>query len=138
MKRVRSSQRGAATVEFALVLPVFLLILWFGIFAAWLGVTRVLLDHGAQAGARYAAIPISNDLRTYPSESDVATQVADATPLLTPGSVRVAGSATRNSPVTVDVSYQVPLPAPIAVLLHVFGNSRSDVTVTARAEARRE
>jgi Flp pilus assembly protein TadG len=136
---MKRNERGAAATELVLVLPVLVFVVWTAIFAGWVGVARALLDHGVQAGARAAAIPTSPDLRSYPNDAAIAQAVKDATPLITPGSVRVATpSAARNAPVEVSADYSVPIPWPIAAMLHLFDDPRTTVTITARAEARRE
>jgi Flp pilus assembly protein TadG len=142
--RATRDERGAATVEFALVLPIFLALIGMVAFAGWLGAIKGILEHGATEGARFAAVPASADLRTYPSSGAVADRVDAATPLITPTSTQVESSpagAARNAPVTVRLTYQVT--NPVAVLLAPlrafgWGAVPDAITVTASAKTRRE
>ncbi len=139
------SERGAATLEFAFVLPIFLAVIGTVIFAGWLGTVKAILEHGASEGVRYASIPASADLRSYPTDPEVAAEVEDATPLLTPTSVQVQSldaGIIRGAPVGVRVTYQVN--NPVAVLfapLELLGWSEpvpETLTVAAYARTRRE
>ena len=142
--RSRRDERGAAVVEFVLIFPFALALIALVLFAGWLGLTRVILDHGARETARSMSIPTQNDLRTYPDDAYLA-QVADAaTPLITPTAVTSNSGATpsRNAPLEVTVTYQVTNPvsmlfAPFELL--GFDNSIPDaLTLTSTGKARRE
>lgn len=111
-------ERGAATVEFVLIFPIALGLFALVLFAGWLGLTRVILDHGAREGARGASIPTAGDLRTYPDDAQLVDIVDAATPLITPTAVvsePAGGTAARNAALQVTVTYEVA--NPIAVLL---------------------
>ena len=41
---------------------------------------KSILDRGAREGARYASIPSSEDLRSYPTDAEVAAAVDDVHP----------------------------------------------------------
>lgn len=136
---------GAATVEFVFVLPLFLAITGALIFGGWLGTVRAILEHGASEGTRYAAVPVTADLRTYPDAGAVRTRVDEATPLITPTTVEVLSSpagAARNAPVTVRVTYAVPNPAAVLMApLEALGWAdpvSPTITVAASAKGRRE
>lgn len=138
-------QRGAATVEFVLVLPVLLALLGTVIFGGWLAAVRTILEHGATEGARYASVPATPDLRSYPDQAAVRDRVDAATPLISPTSVQVTSSsagAARNAPVAVRATYSVPNPVAVLLLpLEALGWSDpvpDTVTVSATAEGRRE
>lgn len=104
------SERGAAAVEFALVLPVFLLlvlgIITFGlIFKDYLGIS-----HAAREGVRWAALGAS--------QGEVDAKASAAAPQIAWGSASLqmigvgSGGATESdqgNPVTIRVTY--PLPA---------------------------
>jgi Flp pilus assembly protein TadG len=144
MRRLRHGQRGATVLEFALVLPVFLAFAGLVLFGAWLGVVKTILDHGAREGARYAALPSSADLRSYPSAGEVLARVNDTTPMLDPSKVTVtpgAGGNARSAPFSVQVEYRVTNPFRVLFApLRIFGwdGPAETLTVTAEAEARRE
>lgn len=48
---------GATTVEFALVLPIFLVLVSIGAFFGWMAFAQTQVDRAATRAARYAAIP---------------------------------------------------------------------------------
>jgi len=141
----RHPERGASAVEFALVLPIFLAVVGTLAFGAWVGTARAIIEHGASEGVRYASIPSSADLRTYPSDPEVVAKVEEATPLLTPTSVQVLSmdaGIIRGAPVAVRVTYEVPNPAaPLLSALEAIGvmdPSPDAITLTAYARVRRE
>ncbi len=142
--RMALDQRGAAVIEFVLVLPAFLAVVGLILFGAWLGVVKTILDHGAREGARYAAIPSSADLRSYPSDAQVTAAVEQSTPLLSPSGVTVTsgtGGAARSAPFKVQVEYSVPNPVYVLFApLRAFGwgDVSSTITVISEAEMRRE
>ena len=137
-------EAGAATVEFALLFPLALAVIGLVLFAGWLGLTRVILDHGTREGARALSIPTQSDLRTYPDDSYLAQVVDEATPLITPTAVSSRGTAppSRNAPLELTVTYEVA--NPVAVLLAPlellgFGNpAPPTLTLTSTAKARHE
>lgn len=102
-------EKGAAAVEFALVLPIFILlvlgIVTFGlIFKDYLGIS-----HAAREGARWAALGAS--------KAEVETKAAAAAPQIDWGSANLsmagvgAGGAIESdqgNPVTISVSYPLP------------------------------
>lgn len=108
-------ERGAAAVEFALVLPIFILlvlgIVTFGlIFKDYLGIS-----HAAREGARWAALGAS--------QGEVDAKAAAAAPQIAWGSATLTmtgvggGGATESdqgNPVTIRVTY--PLPAGVLSL----------------------
>ena len=141
--RRASEEHGAATVEFVLVFPLALALIALVLFAGWLGLTQVVLEHGAREGARAVSIPLASNLRTYPDDAQLAELVDQATPLISPTSVTSSGSnAARNAPVEVTVTYQVA--NPVAALLSPltllgFENPVPPTfTLTATSKARRE
>ena len=134
---------GAATVEFILVFPFALALIAMVLFAGWLGLTVVILEHGAREGARALSLPAQGDLRTYPDDAYLTGRVDAATALITPTAVTsVAGTRTRNAPLELRVTYQVV--NPVAVLLAPFEllgfeNSAPDsLTITSTSKGRFE
>ena len=95
-------EKGQTLVEFALVLPILLLLvigmLEFGrVLNAWL-----IVNNGAREGARYATVGVS--------EAEVVAKVKEACPTLDSDSlvVEVTGAqGPRGSPVTVRVEYAI-------------------------------
>ena len=123
----RSGNRGSATIEFALVLPLVLVVV-LGLVQVGLVVRdRLLVEAAARAAARAAAI------QDDPSAiEDTALQAA---PGLDPARARVdvARSGSRGDPVDVHVSYDDPFRVPLVAWLLGSG-----VTLTADAAARQE
>ena len=95
-------EKGQTLVEFALLLPILLLLvigmLEFGrVLNAWL-----IVNNGAREGARYATVGVS--------EAEVVAKVEEACPTLDPDIlvVEVTGAqGPRGSPVTVRVEYAI-------------------------------
>ncbi len=94
------SDHGSAVVEFALVLPIVLLVLLALVQVGVLAADRLLLSQAARAGARQAAVDASDDA--------VVQVVRAAAPSLDPGRLDVAVTRTgeRGAPVTVAVRYE--------------------------------
>ena len=141
--RISRDEKGAALVEFVLVFPLALALIAAVLFAGWLGMTTVILDHGAREGARALSIPAQSDLRSYPDAAYIAAAVDAATPLISPTSVTSGGAApSRNAPLEVTVTYEVT--NPVAVLLRPFellgfGNTAPEtLTLTSTARGRHE
>ena len=140
----REDEKGAAVVEFVLIFPFALALIALVLFAGWLGLTKVILDHGARETARAMSIPTQTDLRAYPDDAYLA-QVADAaTPLITPTAVasNTAAMPSRNAPQQVTVTYAVA--NPVSVLLAPFellgfeNSAPQTLTLTSTGKARRE
>ena len=98
----RAGERGAAAIEFALILPI-LVILVFGVIEfGRVFNAQISITNAAREGARYMAI--------HNSAPGARTAAANAAPSLTPalsvGSVDV-GPCVLGSPVTVTVRYTV-------------------------------
>ena len=126
MRRDRND-RGSAVVEFALVLPLLLLMLLALVQVAVIARDQLVLVQAARAGARAAAIEDSADAVLS------ATRAAGAG--LEPEDlvVDVTRAGTRGAPVTVRVSYRIGLVAPLAGWL-----LPDSVTLHAEATMRQE
>ncbi|MCC7364054.1 MAG: pilus assembly protein [Dehalococcoidia bacterium] len=140
-RRWRETEKGQALVEFAFVLPVFILLL-FGLvdfgrgFYTWLVVTNA-----AREGARAAAV--QSDWSTTQSKiyasicdsypSDCALDVGDMT--LTP--VNIQGP--RGSQVTITVDYDFEFVTPIGGIMALIGGSSiSSPTISSTSSMRLE
>ncbi len=122
-----SSDRGSATVEFALVLPlVFVVVL--GLVQVGLVVRdRLLVEAAARSGARAAAI------QADPDAIDQAAMAAAPGLDPTRAQVFVARVGSRGDPVTVHIAYDDPFRVPLVAWLLGPG-----VMLTADAGARQE
>jgi len=99
----RRLDRGSAAVEFALLLPILLLLLLALVQVGVLARDSLLLTQASRAGAREAAV--------QPSADAVDDAVRAAAVGLDPERLRVevAWSGGRGAPVTVSVAYDVPI-----------------------------
>jgi Flp pilus assembly protein TadG len=125
--RRRSPDLGSATVEFALVLPLVLVVV-LGVVQVGLVVRdRLLVEAAARAGARAAAIQDDPDA--------IGAAAFAAAPGLDPASasVTVARAGGRGDLVAVHVAYDDPFRVPLVGWLMGSG-----VTLTADAAVRQE
>jgi hypothetical protein len=128
MCRVRSwrqTELGQSLVEFSMVLPIFLLLLFalvdFGrAFYTWLQVTNAARE-GARAAAvqlDYAAVKTNiyaSICKSYPSNCSLDTTKMS----ITPGNIQGA----RGSEATIDISYTFSFVTPIGGILQLVGGS---------------
>lgn len=120
-------QRGTAAVEFALVLPLVLVVALALVQTGLLVRDRLLLEAAARAGARTAAV--QEDLAT------IRSAALAAAPSLEEGAVElsVVREGVRGEPVTVSVRYAAAVLVPFVDWL--FGDSVGMATsTTARQE----
>lgn len=105
-RRQRNGERGQATVELALVLP---LVVLFALVTLQLGVLAkdlVLVQHAAREGARAAAVePTGGAARA----AVVGSSSLDGVRL----SVSLSGGTARGSQTTATVTYQAPTNVPL-------------------------
>lgn len=101
LKKIRKSEKGQSLVEFALVLPVFLLILFGIIEFGRIWMTVNVITGAAREGARVAAVtaPDASRVRSTVQSVLTATNVGGAT-------ISVSGPSSGNQvSVTVSVNY---------------------------------
>jgi Flp pilus assembly protein TadG len=121
------SEGGSAVVEFALVLPLVLVVSLSLVQVGLLIRDRLLIEAAARAGARAAAVEADEDA--------VRTAALAAAPDLDPtlAGVEIAREGTQGDPVTVSISYEEVVRVPLIGWL--FGSSiRLDATATDRQE----
>lgn len=137
-----ASECGAEVIEFAIVLPLLLLIIFGMVDFGFLFQRYVVLTNAAMEGARVAVLPGYNDTdaenRVIAYGMDSGLPGADTCPPLCPdsGSTDLPGPGTTLWPgkvVTVTYVHTYSYIGPIAEL---FGGSFSTVTLTARATMR--
>ncbi len=127
-------EKGAVAVEFALILPVLLLLLFgiiqFGILFNY----YISITHAAREGVRWAALEHV--------ESEVKQKTIDAAPSLNPAlaesDIAVSNPAPtiedQGDPVTVTVSYSVPIDVPLMDTFFPGGNITLVTAATQRIE----
>jgi Flp pilus assembly protein TadG len=118
-RRKGSRQRGQSLVEFALVIPLFL-VLVFGIIDFGLGLKSwITITNAAREGARFAAITCStatNDDGVIATTEEAAADLSDD---VTVTVTNCPGDATES--VTVAVEYDYELITPLGGMLSVLG-----------------
>ena len=125
--RGRRGEAGTAAVEFALVLPLLLVIALALVQVGLVIRDRLLVEEAARAGARAAAIEDDPDAIAGAARS--AAPDLDASAL----SVDIVRQGARGAPVTVAVGYAVAIKVPLVSWL--FGTSVSmHSTTTDRQE----
>jgi Flp pilus assembly protein TadG len=125
MRRDRES--GSAAVEFALVLPLVLVVALALVQVGLLARDRLLLEAAARAGARAAAVEAD--------DTAILAAALAAAPDLDPSAstLAVARAGAQGDPVTVSISYDEPIRVPLIAWL--FGSS---IRFTAHATDRQE
>ncbi len=134
-KQDRRGERGQAVAEFALIVPIFLLLVFaivdFGMgFHAWITVTNA-----AREGARLGAVG--------GTQTEVEDQVYDTSASLDADQMTVLVTNAEGDPgeaVTVDVSYDYELITPLSSILGVVSGGSIGPTIgfTSSAEMRLE
>lgn len=139
--RLRKTEAGQALVEFTLILPIFLLLL-FAIVDFGRGFyTWVLVTNAAREGARMAAVQSDAstiDQRIYDSFCDNYPSSCGLDPAkLSITKTNVQGS--RGSAVQIDLSYDFQFATPIGGILNIVsGGSLTAPTITAHSSMRLE
>jgi Flp pilus assembly protein TadG len=152
MTRLRRGDRGASTVEFALVVPVFLALIGISGYFAWQMYSEAELDRAAQRAARFAAVPatqsghayrqcaVVDDLNTHLSSVRVTSadvRVSDTTgPLAQAACPNADPATTPRGYVRVRVTRV--LDNPFTDVLGFFTGRPHPVTLTGSGEARVE
>ena len=110
LMRLHSGERGAAAVEFALVLPILIILIFFIIEFGRLYNIQISLTGAARAGARSMAIHQPTDVGGAVANAKAATLQAAPSVPLTPAEVTVTpSSCAAGLTVKVKVTYTVDL-----------------------------
>lgn len=130
--RRRRSERGAAAVEMAFVLPVLLLLIFGIIDYGRLLNAQIMMTEAAREGARVAALGLDDDA----IEDRVQTATTGLSPALEVGSgiavTACPSDAEADDDATVDLSYDFEFITPVPGLSALFGGSMSGTkTITA-------
>lgn len=105
-----SGDDGASSVEFALVLPIFVMLVGLGSYLAWIFFTQAQVDRAAHKAARYVAVPTTSGSYAFCTDLVVARVNAD----LISGSVEAADVSLSDSAGTLPEpdSTQAACPSP--------------------------
>ena len=127
MRREGRRERGSAVVEFALVLPMVLVVVLALVQVGVVIRDQLLVEAAARAGARAAAV--------QPDAEAVRADAVAAAPGLDPALLRVdvTRAGGRGDPVTVAVAYDDPVRVPLVGWL-VGESIAMDATAVARQE----
>ena len=123
----RTNERGSAAVEFALLLPILLLVLLALVQVGAVARDQLVLTQASRAGAREAAVDGSVEAVHEAVRSAAVGLDAERV------SVAVVWSGARGTPVTVSLTYDVPIASPLAGWL-----LPETVTLRSSATMRRE
>jgi Flp pilus assembly protein TadG len=121
MPRVRA-QRGSATVELVLAVPVLLLMLWFLVYCGRQADTRLRIQDAAHQAARAATLDRTAPTGAADARSTAATVLSDAGVTCRSLTVTTTGTLAPGSTVTVAVTCAVDLHD--LALLQVPGSTR--------------
>ncbi len=143
-RRLGTGDGGAAAIEFAIVVPLVMMVVFMTLYGGLYLFYVVVADYVARATVHDAAMPTSQSYSPYPSDTAVATAAQNAAgPLLpAPTSVQVVSNPLNNPPqegdeVTVNVTYDLPAVAAITQVMW-FLPAQPPSTITRSAMARRE
>lgn len=135
---------GATALEFALVLPVIVVVTFFALYGAMFFFYSAVADHVARSVARQVSIPTGQSGSAYP-DATAATVVTDAKNaaggfIPNPDSAVATKSPSTGTPqqgdmVTVTVTYKLPVLSSISSVIPGFS---SITTITRSASERRQ
>jgi Flp pilus assembly protein TadG len=136
--RRRTDDRGAAAVEFALVLPLLVALLFFALYGALFFYYSAVADHVARTVAREMSIPTGG---AYPdAQAQADADKATGTLMPDPSSVTVTPKPADGAPqtgdlVTVTIDYKLPV---LSQLASVIPGLSSIDTLSRTATERRQ
>ncbi|MBK6561157.1 TadE/TadG family type IV pilus assembly protein [Candidatus Amarobacter glycogenicus] len=140
VRKLRRTEAGQALVEFTMILPIFLMLL-FGLVDFGRGFyTWLLITNAAREGARVAAVQGDSsaiNTRIYDSFCDNYPSSCGLDPAkLTINKTNVQGA--RGSAVEIDLSYNFDYATPLGNIVAMLGGSLSEPTITAHTSMRLE
>jgi len=139
LRRLRSA-RGAELIEFALVLPVLLLLIAGILDMGFLFNNYAVVTNAAREGARMAAVPgwVETDVRARVNGylAGAGLTLTGVTTSVEPVAVDVGGRSINAVKVVVTYPYNFLILGPIAAMVH--GGSFNNVTLKAAATMRAE
>lgn len=121
IRRFGKSEQGQAAVEFALCLPLILLILGAVMDFGWVFMHELTLSNAAREGARVAVINLSDG--SY--EQKAKDKTKDSASICNNGTLDVRVTASGGGDVEVKVSYDLRMLTPMAKL--IFGGMQYEI-----------
>lgn len=136
----RQTELGQSLVEFTLVLPIFLILLFGLVDFGRAFYTWMLVTNAAREGARAAAVQSDSatvDSKLYASIcSSYPSSCSLDTSKMTVVKTNVGGA--RGSETSVDITYAFSYVTPIGPLIGLFGGSLATPTISAHSSMRLE
>ena len=107
-----NGERGQAIVEFALVVPLLLVVIMGVVLVAEIGVARLALEHGAAEAARTGSLTNDDDLVRSTAAAAVAPLDASSVKVIIEPTQNESprSSAPRGSLLRIRLRYAIPLP----------------------------
>lgn len=118
-KHIRS-RKGQSVVEFALILPILLLLLCGMVDFGWILSNKLLLSYCSREGARYGALEAAEDSSAALLQQDVQQDVSKAAPSWLQGLTTTVSCSTPDTPsdgdIAVTVTCNVQVLTPVGTL----------------------
>lgn len=138
MRRADRNQKGASAVEFAIIAPLFISLVFAVVEFGLIVYTRGMMTHASREGARYGVVYCTprrtqDEIRTKVRES------LDLVGLTSSATVDVVGAAgASGAPLTVTVNYTYEFFALPKNVSNFCGGKMGNLDMTATAEMRME
>ena len=134
-ENARKGRKGQAVVEFAILLPIFLLLLCGIIDFGWMLSNKLLVSYCSREGARYGIVVASET----DSTSLIAQRVYNIAPSYIRNGLTVSVSYSdpddhRNGDVSVDVSYSANVLTPVGGVFTKGSSVKLDAVCVMKAE----
>jgi Flp pilus assembly protein TadG len=126
------SEKGQAMVEFALVLPLLILILCGILDFGWIFFHQILVNNAAREAARYSSIHLYDDGAVNDDDTAAAQSAAKASSSVLPDTMRVSLTVSDDS---VTVTVTSPTDVLTGLMAPVFGGNTVDLTATSTMRA---
>lgn len=136
MRRLRDSDSGQSLVEFGMVLPFFLILLFALVDFGRAFYTWQIITNSAREGARVGAVAPTNTSSITAGARDAAGALDDANLAV---SIATPSGVAKGNPINVTASYNFQLVTPLNPLLNLIGGaSLANPTITSTASMRIE
>lgn len=107
--RISRDQRGAAAIEFALAVPVLVMMIWGIVQIGLLLQASAGMQHALGEGARYATLYVESNTDHRPSDSDIVARVNSSLFRPSVGTFSVDDPVTGAGFKTLTVNYSMPM-----------------------------